>query len=188
LKGLGLGLRYTIESTLGQPGPSAGRKALPECLFCENRRWAKLRSCSSAPPCHLQPKKVAITALSKSRRKGSDTLFAHAPRTHPPKMSASLIGHGSQAPFAASLASSPRGSRFFPWSASDRVRLPQALVGRDGEPRFGARLRALIRSSLCFVHRGHQRPRLNRELDPNSDQSPITNALGQKRTPLTWLR
>src|SRR6266508_6410048 len=55
-------------------------------------------------------------------------------------MSASLIGHGSQAPFTASLSSSPRGSRFFPWSASDRVRLPQALVGRDGEPRFGARL------------------------------------------------
>jgi hypothetical protein len=60
----------------------------------------------------------------------------------PALMSASLIGHGSQAPFTASLASWPRGSRFFPWSASDQVRLPQALVGRDGKPRFGARLRA----------------------------------------------
>jgi len=35
-----------------------------------------------------------------------------------------------------------------------------------------------IRSSLCFVHRRHPCSRLNRELDPGSDQSPITNASG----------
>ena len=46
-------------------------------------------------------------------------------------MSASLIGHDSQAPLIpASLFSSGRGSRFFTWSARFRwFRLPQALVG-----------------------------------------------------------
>jgi len=53
--------------------------------------------------------------------------------------------------FTVSLDRQPRRSRFFPWSASEDVRLPQALVGRDGEPRFGARFRGA--EDICdFTH------------------------------------
>ena len=83
---------------------------------------------------------MCLKSFARGSRRARAAYAEIGPKALP--MSASLIGHGSQAPFTASLASSPRGSRFFPWSASDQVRLPQALVGRDGEPRFGARLEA----------------------------------------------
>jgi hypothetical protein len=75
------------------------------------------------------------------------------------KMSASLIGHGSQAPLVIRrlAGSSPAWVTLFSVSASEVVRLPQALVGRDGEPRFGARFRGA--ADICgfthaFVHVG----------------------------------
>jgi hypothetical protein len=66
-------------------------------------------------------------------------------------MSASLIGHWSQAPFgwpSVPMASSPRGSRFFPQSVSACAAL-QALVGRVW--------RAMLLGALFTRRSGHER-------------------------------